>query len=160
MMKHARSHYFRNSKKPGISDRSATFILLALPLAIAIIALVLASITTAMGQMKPGSFRFYLGAMSYSILLAAFFCMPAYLISCGWYWWRTSTDFSIEKLIKNLWFLPLIAGLFSWFPSLLIPQISDAGKPQVLLLLILLTLLIGYPWIGFVRFILRVWRKV
>jgi len=142
----------------SLTDRGAALAILALPFALAALAFLLAVITTAMGEMAQGTLRFYLAAFSYWYLMTCLMCLPAYAIGYGWYWWKTKS--SDADLAKPLLWLPLLAAAFVWFPAVLFPQLTGQGRVQVFLLLAGASLLVGYLWVAFVRFILRVWRKL
>lgn len=140
------------------TDRTASLVILTLPFALALIAFLLAIITTALGSVPQGTPRFYMAAFSFTYLVAGLLYLPAYAISYGWFWWATRDD--ISDLGKKLFWMPLVAAAFVWFPAILFRQLADAGLLQAVLLLLGISLIVGYLWIGIARLILYVWRKV
>ncbi len=140
----------------SMATRSASLAILSLPFALTALAFLLAVITTAMGEMARGTFRFYVAAFSYSYLVVCLMCLPAYAISYGWYWWRTKN--SKTDLDKPLLWMPVIAAAFVWFPYVLFP-LNGMGRMEIFLVLAGANLVFGYLWIAVVRFILRIWRK-
>lgn len=135
----------------SLTTRRAALAILSLPFALAVLAFMLAVITTAMGEMTQGTPRFYFAALSYSYLIACLMCLPAYAISYGWYWWKTrGYDADLGKPL--LW-MPLIAAAFVWFPAVLFPQLAGTERMQVFLLLAGSSLVVGYLWMAIVHFI-------
>ena len=139
-------------------DRKASLVILTFPFALGLIAFLLAIITTALGGVPQGTPRFYMAAFSFSYLVIGLLYLPAYAISYGWFWWATRDD--ITDLGKKLLWMPLVAAVFVWFPAIFFRQVVDAGLLQAVLLLIVISLIVGYLWIGIARLILYVWRKV
>jgi len=147
----------------SVGDRGAALALLSAPFAIALITFVLAVLTTMLGEMEKGSARFYTAAFSYTFLISSVMALPAYLAGYGWYWWWTKE--SDDRLTTGLWFAPLVATLFAWFPATLFPATGKLGAPainpfQTYLLIAALTLVLGYLWASLVRVILRLWRNI
>lgn len=145
-----------------VTDRGAALLLLAGPFVIALIAFVLAVVTTLLGEMDKGSVRFYVAAFSYSFLISSVMTMPAYLVGYGWYyWWSKAAD---RRITAGLWIMPLVATLFAWFPATIFPSLDKLGAGvnpfQVYLMMAALTLAFGYLWSVLVRAILRFWRKI
>lgn len=140
------------------TDRKASLVILTFPFALGLIAFLLAIITTALGSVPQGTPRFYMAAFSFSYLVIGLLYLPAYAISYGWFWWATRDD--IADLGKRLLLMPLVAAVFVWFPAIFFRQVADAGLLQAVLLLIGISLIVGYLWIGIARLILYVWRKV
>lgn len=147
----------------AVSDRTAALALLSAPFTIALIAFVLAVLTTVLGEMDKGSARFYTAAFSYTFLISSVMALPAYLAGYGWYWWWTKDR--DDRIATGLWIAPLVATLFAWFPATLFPAPGKLGDPavnpfQIYLLMAALTLVFGYIWALVVRVILRLWRKI
>jgi hypothetical protein len=141
-----------------LSDRGASLALLSIPFVFAVLAFLMAVIATMMGEMEQGSFFFYMAALSYSYLVVCLMYMPAYAIGYLWYAWKTKgvdTDLS-----KPLLWIPLIAAAFVWLPIVFFPQLTGVERIQASLLLTGVSLIVGYPWVAVVRFILHIWRKV
>lgn len=147
-----------NGSNFTFSERGIVLTLLAMPMAITLIAIILAAITTAMGEMAKESIRFYIAAYAYTFLMSSLMGLPAYVAAYGWFWWSTKrTD---SNLIKSIWWLPLHAVAFVWFPALILPQVAQIGRGKVYVFLAAITLVFGYTWVAIVRFILRFWRKI
>ena len=149
---------YRTPSSKLISNRGATLLILAIPLATAIFAFGVAVATTASGEMAQGTTRFYLAAFAYSYLLACLTCLPSYAISYAWYWWSSKDSDSDIK--KRLWLMPLVSTAFVWFPLVVLPDLNGVERFQTLLLLAFASLVFGYLWIALVRLILRLWRKL
>lgn len=140
-----------------LSDRGVALAILAVPFVVATFVFVVAVVTTLMGPMAPGSFRFYAAALSYTTLTATFMCMPAYVGAVIWFWWKSQSD---DRLARLLWQLPLIAALLVWFPILVITPLAPKDLASTYAVLVVVALTLGYLWVALVRFCLRYWRNV
>lgn len=136
------------------SQRHLALWLLAVPLLLLLAAFLIATIVTAMGVMEKGSVRFYVGALSYSTLLAGFFMAPAYSIACVVFAVVTKGKDDLSVLKKRLLQFPFVMMLFLWCPTFLV---SAEGKTQVLVLLIVATLFLVLPFVFCVRTIANRW---
>lgn len=146
----------------ALSDRGAALAVLGTPIWMSLLALLMAIGLTASGPViEPGSIKQFLATFAYTTLLIAALFLPSYLGAYGWYWWRSRRE---GRIGRRFALMPLIAAGLVWCPTLLISgsngYFDSVGLLQGYLLLAAVTLVGGYVWVGLVRLILRLWRKV
>ncbi|MBK4987432.1 hypothetical protein IAE36_000311 [Pseudomonas sp. S36] len=153
----------QHSRPSHSNERRRALCLISLPLLGALIAFAVAVITTLMGEMAQGSARFYIAALSYTLLVLCVMLLPAYVAGLAWYaWWTRAGDEG--RLLRGLWLAPLVAVMFAWFPAAFFPGLQPLGQAsadpvRTYLLAGALTLLLGYAWSVVVYMIMRFWRN-
>lgn len=95
--------------------------------------------------------------IAYLVVTFSVMVLPAYTAGCGWWIWATRDENA--NLVKQLWFLPLISTLFVWFPTLTMAEVEMTYRLQMFPVLIAISLLSGYIWIGLVRLAFYFWRQ-
>lgn len=139
-------------------DRRAALTLLSLPFILCVAALVFAVGITTSGLAPKGTPQFYVAAFAYAYLTTALMCMPAYIAGCMYFWWTTTKN---EVAVpRALWRIPIVSLATIWFPAAFVPQETHLDRVKVLLFLALITTVINYLWLAFVRIVLRLWRKI
>jgi hypothetical protein len=138
------------------TDRGALLATLALPGILAAVAFIIAVSLALFGVPRNGTWRSTIAALSYLYLTLSVMWLPAYCIAYAWYW-RVSRDETV--LLKRLWIMPLVTGLFVWFPGVLFAQVPVGEKVRILLPFVLTAVVSGYAWTGIVRLAFYVWRR-
>lgn len=163
--RHHASDYVAPSTRGPISPRAVMLLLLCGgPVLLICISFFFGVGIQAMGLVstaKHGSVLGSMGGIALTVLVAAFFCVPGYLVAVIWFGIK-SRIFSddIETLKKKTVFIPLVSLIMFWVPAVLVPNISIGVRAQVAILTIIVMLVFGYIWIAFVRTAVSIFVKM
>lgn len=96
-----------------------------------------------------------------TVLIAAFICLPGYLVGIIWYGLKYKAhSFDAEKIKQGLLFIPLVAMTMAWVPTILVPNTGIGLRLQIAGFSLVLTLLFGYIWIAIVRLSIAVFSRI
>lgn len=106
---------------------------------------------------KHGGLLGGMGGMALTVLVAAFFCVPGYLVAVIWFGIKSRPfAWDFEKLKAMATSIPLIALVMFWVPALLVPGVGLGLRFQIAGLTVLVMLVFGYLWIAVVRVLMRI----
>ncbi len=142
---------------PVVEDRSALLRCLCIPLVLTLVAFSIAVALTAFSVPTVGTTKSTVAGLAYVYLMMALMWVPSYLVGLAVFWWNTRH--SDDKLLFNLYIMPLVCALFIWFPSLVMGDATREQRMQMLVPLVGTGVILGYVWIGLVRLMYYVWRK-
>lgn len=110
---------------------------------------------------KQGGLLGGLGGIAITVLIAAFICLPGYLVGIIWYGLKYKAySFDAEKIKQGLLFIPLVAMTMAWVPAILVPNTGIGLRLQIAGFSLVLTLLFGYIWIAIVRLFIAVFSRI
>ena len=110
---------------------------------------------------KHGSVLGSMGGIALTVLVAAFFCVPGYLVAVIWFGIKSKVfPDDVEMLKKKTMLIPLVALIMFWVPAVLVPNISIGVRAQVAILTVVVMLIFGYIWIALVRIAIGLFMKI
>jgi len=113
------------------------------------------------GAAKHSSVLGSMGGIALTVLVAAFFCVPGYLVAVIWFGIKSKMfPDDIELLKKKTMRIPLVALVMFWVPAVLVPNISIGVRAQVAILTVVVMLIFGYIWIALVRIAIGLFMKI
>lgn len=112
------------------------------------------------GSAKSGGVLSGFGGAAMTVLMAAFFCIPGYLVAILWFGIKTKhVTNDMHFLKKKIMLIPLISLVTFWIPAVLIPHYGIGVRLQVAGLTVFLMMIFGYLWIAIVRLAIKLFAR-
>jgi polyferredoxin len=145
---------------PSHSDRRWLLLWLLAPLILMLVSVGLALAVTVRVP-TVGTLYSDIAAMGVMYVILGAVMAPPYAITVGWWVWRTrQRDHDEEWLLRQLWRIPLVAALFSWFPGLLMTSAAPMVRLQMFVTMAIPAAVTLCVWAGLVHLCFFLRRKL